>query len=469
MTPIEDRLRAATRAAAGTVAPGSAPPLRLPEDSGGTLQSLAASRTDARGWRATHGRWRSRRMPAWAAPLAAAAAVAVILWTMDVVGSGHRELLIGHPHSGSHLLHPATVAGLPPFFISDVGTSIVSSASGQIVAEPRLPGLPGREAAGSDGRTFYEALVPPLCHKAVHSPSSGSPASRAAGQRSGAARGTGSQTAAIPCVWSYPKGVASFYRITLTRTGTDVSKLPIPPVSERLNVISPSPDGSRLAIATWTQTGTAGYVRTLEVASTVTGQRRTWTTTAAGSLDRISWLADGHTVALDWQAYRGPGPASGLWLLDTAAPGSNLLAGRPVLARHNPAGTFGTLVISPDGSTVTGIEQHGTGTVHGQRLPQGSVVAFSARTGLPTGVLFTSAHLGGGTYAGIQPLWISHTGQRMLLSSIFWVPRKPGPHHKRVHAYMRVLLVSAGHAPRPLPKLFTDWRVLFNLGDMAER
>ena len=35
----EERLRAATRAAADTVAPGTAPPLRLPDDpAGGTLR-----------------------------------------------------------------------------------------------------------------------------------------------------------------------------------------------------------------------------------------------------------------------------------------------------------------------------------------------------------------------------------------------------------------------------------------------
>lgn len=456
MTTIEDRLRAATRAAAGTVGPGSAPPLRLPEDSA-ALPGPATSRTDAQGWRATGGRgrnWRSRRMPAWAAPLAAAAAVTVILWSLGVLPSGHPRITIGPANSQPpDLMYPTTVDGLPSFFISDVGTGIVSTASGHIVAEPRLPGVPLRVAAGSDGRTFYEALVPPLC--APGAQPWRTPATPAPGRP-------------IRCVWNSQKGLAWFYRITLTTTGADVSKLPIPPVSPRLNVISPSPDGTRLAIATWTQTGRGGYVRTLEVASTATGQRRTWTTTAAGSLDQIFWLADGHTVALGWQAYRGPGPASGLWLLDTAAPGKNLLPGRAVLARHNQAGTFGTLTISPDGSTVIGIEQNGWGTVNGQRLPAGSVVAFSARTGLPTGVLFTSAHLGGGTYVGSQPLWISHTGQRMLLSSVFWVPRKPAP-HKRAHGYLRVLLLTGGHLPRPLLKLFSNWRVLFNLGGMAER
>ncbi len=60
----EERLRAATRAAAATVAPGSAPPLRLPGDPAGEV----------------HGRWRLRRRWLRApTPLAAAAAVAAVV------------------------------------------------------------------------------------------------------------------------------------------------------------------------------------------------------------------------------------------------------------------------------------------------------------------------------------------------------------------------------------------------------
>ncbi|MGE5131551.1 MAG: hypothetical protein ACM32E_01430, partial [Gemmatimonadota bacterium] len=58
MTTIEDRLRAATRAAAATVAPGSARPLRLPDPAPGRDRP----------------RWpRGRRWPGWQAPAAAAA------------------------------------------------------------------------------------------------------------------------------------------------------------------------------------------------------------------------------------------------------------------------------------------------------------------------------------------------------------------------------------------------------------
>ncbi|MGN6176010.1 MAG: hypothetical protein ACTHPS_24130, partial [Streptosporangiaceae bacterium] len=60
MTTIEDRLRAATRAAAETVAPGSAPPLRLPD------------REHHRGLARRPGP--GRRWAGWTAPLAAPAA-----------------------------------------------------------------------------------------------------------------------------------------------------------------------------------------------------------------------------------------------------------------------------------------------------------------------------------------------------------------------------------------------------------
>src|SRR5262249_33592387 len=74
MTTIEDRLRAATQAAADTVAPGSAAPLRLPD--------REHDRGPAR--RPRRGR-RGRGWPGWAAPLAAAAAVTVILVGVPVV------------------------------------------------------------------------------------------------------------------------------------------------------------------------------------------------------------------------------------------------------------------------------------------------------------------------------------------------------------------------------------------------
>src|SRR5262249_24841782 len=71
MTTIEDRLRAATRAAAGRATAAGPPPLRLParEHGPGPVRR----------------RGPGRRWPGWAAPLAAAAAVTVIFVGVLVV------------------------------------------------------------------------------------------------------------------------------------------------------------------------------------------------------------------------------------------------------------------------------------------------------------------------------------------------------------------------------------------------
>ena len=75
MNTIEDRLRAAVQAAAGTVAPGSAPPLNLPGQPGRRL---------GRARRPRRGGW-----PRWVTPLAAAASViAVIAASLAITGGG---------------------------------------------------------------------------------------------------------------------------------------------------------------------------------------------------------------------------------------------------------------------------------------------------------------------------------------------------------------------------------------------
>ena len=76
----EERLRAATRAAADTVPPGSAPPLRLPADPDGRRFSRACA----------HGGRLRRGGPRALTPLAAAAAVIVVLTASLAAGRGTR-------------------------------------------------------------------------------------------------------------------------------------------------------------------------------------------------------------------------------------------------------------------------------------------------------------------------------------------------------------------------------------------
>ena len=86
MNTIEDRLRAAAQAAAGTVAPGSAPPLRLPDR---PARRFGVPRPPHRGG------WRR-----WAAPLAAAASVIAVVAASLAITGGRARPRRGPPRPG---------------------------------------------------------------------------------------------------------------------------------------------------------------------------------------------------------------------------------------------------------------------------------------------------------------------------------------------------------------------------------
>jgi hypothetical protein len=92
----------------------------------------------------------------------------------------------------------------------------------------------------------------------------------------------------------------------------------------------------------------------------------------------MNWLAEGRALAFGWTGPDMTWPSSSLRLLDTAAPGSDLIASRVVLPLVNAAGTFGDgCTISPDGKVAVGVA---SGPGAGQAAI-GSVVAFSAAAG----------------------------------------------------------------------------------------
>jgi hypothetical protein len=403
---IEHRLRAATKAAADTVADGSAPPLRLPE------RHVLRSRTRRRGW------------PGWAAPLAAAAALlAVVAGSLAVGGALSPG---GSPAAGHHPAspaapgsRPATVDGLPAYFLAlsirpsahsqahsgrdgrgsgpSANVDVIDTATGKVAAAVTFPGGPPpfltRIAADDDGAFF--AAVP----------------------------GGGS---AVPGGGSTVPGGGSgtkFYEIRLTPGSAHaaVTRLPIPAVAN-VGSFAVSPDGSKLAITTYSRHGNAGLLQTLIVASTATGAERSWTTPAqdsGGSMgEPVTWLANGRTVALNWLG--SAAEPSSVRLLDTAAPGSDLLAGPEVLPLNR--NQFSDLVISPDGRILTGDADHpkSPAVVHGHAVLLGSQIEFSARTGAarllyqpPTVTDKATGQVA--TSDCNDPVWMNNSGRAVLL------------------------------------------------------
>lgn len=391
----------------------------------------------ARG-RAARGRAARQRggsWPRWIVALAAAASVIAVvagslLATGVLSGDNAHPGKTGRPYPPAARPRPATLDGLPAYFLAlgyrpagakpgrghwtgrliPQAADIVVTATGEVAATGTLPGGMTRIAAGRDG-AFYAAV-------------------------------TGVQA-------------TKFYEIRLPASGAvaKVTRLPIPALpaahglAGQVDDMTASPDGSQLAISTDVQHGDTSDVQNLIVASTATGTERRWTTPpqdSSGSMGPISWLADSHTLAVNWLGFSSATPSS-LRLLDTAAPGTDLLSSRAVLPLN--ISQFSDFSISPDGRALIGIADHpkSAPVVQGRTVVQGSVIEFSARTGQArllyqppavrdkwTGMTLDSNCL--------DPLWISNSGQQVLLMCTR--PRPEGP--QRIASIPHILLLDHG-------------------------
>jgi hypothetical protein len=330
MNSIEDRISAATRAAADTVRPDTIPPLRLPAD----------------------GQARSRPGRSWARLLApAAAAIAVVVLVVAVV------VVSRHMHRATPANSPVAsyVASgqVPPYFValaatgaanrSPANAEVHATADGRRLAtvNPSAPdGTIVAVTGAADDRTFVLAEQP----------------------------------------WTQ-RGVQqyqprSFYLLRLGSAGqvSSLTKLPISvPADNTLRGLALSPDGRRLAVAV--QPGAVAVPSRLTVYTLGSAAARTWSAprSSSGSIGlapddarTLSWTADGRTLAFDWLAN---GMTLAVRLLSVDSAGSDLLADSrqvvfwalsgpletPVLPGATATGPFkpqGDVIITPDGSAV---------------------------------------------------------------------------------------------------------------------
>jgi hypothetical protein len=405
MNTLEDRIRAAARAAAATVADGSAPPLKLPQP---------GRRPRLRDWGGRH---------PWIVSLAAAAAVialiAASIFAAHAVVPGAR-----HP-AAAPLPHLAD--GLPAYFLE----------------YPILDQIPGGEPRTANDNS------PPIPSQ-LQSHETLRVVATATGKVAATATLPGYVTAIAASRGAFFAAVvrdnkARFYEIRLkgSRTATAVTELPIRPDTAPLVFMAVSPDGTKLAYSTWVMHGVSGEVQNLVVASTTDGSQREWRTPAQdsqGSMGPMTWLADGRTLAFNWTASADTSPAASLRLLDTAAPGSNLLRGQAVLPSLYEARAFEEdTALSPNGQVVVGSASGSAAS----RAPEDSVISFSAATGKET-VLYRASingpH-GHGCYS--PPLWISHAGSAVLVTCFQAHEVKTVPH---LHYAVTVVLINHGHA-----------------------
>jgi hypothetical protein len=320
MNLIEDRIRAAARAAAETVAPDSVPPLELP--AAGTRR-FGRRRRGVRSADATWSTWAPRLAPL-------AAALAVIALVVTLVNVRHAE---NRPSAiGSSLVAPPGVpagppvssyvrAGqVPPYYVTATQADAVVhlTVSGASLATIR-PSLPGGKmvavTAAGDGRTFVLGEQGPF------------------------------------------RKEVTFYQFRLGSSGRPgaLTRLPMSVADGKtMGDVALSPDGTRLAIAV----APGGGVQQVRLYPVSGGPARTWSATDGTSggpfaLGLLSWAASQRTLAFNW----GPGQTLSVRLLNLGNAGGSLLAAsRPAVTLANTANMgqtlyqCGSLILVPNGS-----------------------------------------------------------------------------------------------------------------------
>jgi hypothetical protein len=432
MISTEDRLRAAARAAADTVTPGSAPPLRLPAEPG----RLGGDRR----------RWLRAMTPLAAAAAVAAGVVISLTLTLTLtLTSGQRTPARGGAGPAAGSSAPGRV---PPYYVEldnsapPVRHAVVRATATGAALATLTPPRPYRTfsfvSAAADDRTFVLAA-----------------------QRwwniTGGTRGLPAEHRdnVTPVVFF----LLRFDPATGTARLTPLSGLAGPPSAE-LAGIGLSPDGTRLALALHTVTASGGSGQPalrgpgIRVMTLATGALRQWAWPGASWIgnfkpfgEPLSWTADGRLLAFqEWH-----GNDTQIRLLDTAAPGSDLRSSRLVATFTDgyriTVLNGGNSLVTPDGSAVV------VATVRYEQHPVRTklqISEFSTRTGTVTHALARWI-LGrrGATWQDV--LWASPSGRTLIVVT----PPGKGPAEHRLNRMAGPVagIVTTGGQFIPLPGL----------------
>ncbi len=362
MNVSADQVRAATRSAAAVITPDNVPPLRLHEAPG------------------RRGRAHRPRV-GWVAPLAAAAAVAVIVAGSVAAGSWLARSGNGRSSAGGALKHGAgasTGTGTVPAYYVAIGNpsyaAVKATTTGATLA--RIPThVPFVGVTGAaDDRTFVLDAQRQVMGPTVQWP-----------------------------------GQPAFYLLRLSASGAEQSLTPVAipalPGGTRVTGLALSPDGSKLAVEVGSgDVGQPGR-QEIMICTLATGAIRTWSANGTPDLkdsggftgsgvdgsQTISWTADSATLAFEW----GDPSDVGVRLLDTTASGDNLitdsrlavtlsLSGRAlrsaVRGKDHVSRCVTDSLVTPDGSaiicgyTTTMSSRHASDTTTG-------FIRYSASTG----------------------------------------------------------------------------------------
>jgi hypothetical protein len=310
MPDIENLLREELKRAAGQVRPELLRPLQVPTRRPG---------------------WRPRLLP-----LAAAAAVIAVI-TASALAAG---LTTAHkPAARKPAVSGSAPAGLPRFYVTTssgpdgrgIQAVVRASASGQVTGTVPVPSALPVEWADSGG-TFVTA---------------------AADDRTFIIGVQGDQA---PTTSGLDLRLFRFAISAAGKPGHLTELAAAPMRNETTEGIALSPDGTLLAVSL--QNDSSGAVGVIQVLDLVTGAIRTWTAPANSVYipGPPSWADGSRVIAFTWLRSTQSGLMAaprGIRLLDTAAPGDNLMAGTVIV----PSGVVGagsivSALITPDGRDV---------------------------------------------------------------------------------------------------------------------
>lgn len=385
-----DQVRAATRSAAAVITADKLPPLRLDEASA------------AAGGRARKPVGRQARS-VWFAPLAAAAAVAIVVAGSVAAGSWLGKSGTGRAGGVTPGTSAAGFAEVPPYYVAVDSASqavVRATATGAVLA--RIPTrTPFVGVAGAaDDRTFVLDA-----QRQVVGPS---------------------------VTWPDPP---KFYLLRLTAAGAEQSFTPLSipafPKGVAVTGLALSPDASKLAIAVDT-----AHLLEIRVYTLATGKFRAWSThgstdpedpdgfTGSGvdGSETISWTADARTLAFDWSTSWSN---IGVRLLDTTASGDNLIADsrlavteshltpQPGGSKDNVSQCVTDSIISLDGSAIVCGYTTGSALPHNKIETTTGFIRYSARTGKQTAVLGVY-RFNGQAPGDISLYWVNSTGNILI-------------------------------------------------------
>jgi hypothetical protein len=396
MNVSADQVRAATRTAAAVITADMVPPLRL-EGSPSSRRPAPSSRRPA-----------PRTRLAWIAPLAAAAAVVIVVVGSVIAGtslarsgnarSSNTGALAPSASAGSFTGVPAYYVALGNPLLAVVRATATGATLARITTRTPFVGVTG----AADDRIFV----------------------------------LDAQRQVIGPTVTWP-GQPQFSLLRLTASGAEESytRLALAPLPKGSAVtgLALTPDGSKLAVEVDTGSWAKPGLEEIRVYTLATGAFRTWLTygssdsedpsgfTGSGTdgSESISWAADAKTLAFDWknQSYIG------VRLLDTSASGDNLIADSrlaviemdftpksgppafPFPAKDDVSQCVTDSIMSLDGDAIV----CGYSTNMDGRETTTGFIRYSTRTGKPTaliGVYQFRGQAGG----DITLFWTNSTG-----------------------------------------------------------